>query len=80
MIAIVILEQGRRTREQERWLGSRPVRARVLDADRNGRPERIAWQDAAGRLVQVWTDRDRDGRADRVQIYRDGRLARVLGS
>ena len=37
------------------------------------------WFDAAGQLVQVWTDRNRDGRADRVELFENGRRVQVVG-
>ena len=35
--------------------------------------------DAAGALLQEWTDSNRDGRADVVNIYSAGRLVQSIG-
>jgi hypothetical protein len=69
--------QGRRTDDVSRWLGNRAGSVRYDDRDGNGRPERASWFDAAGRLLQVWSDADRDGIADTVRLYRNGKLIRV---
>ena len=45
-----------------------------------GTPYRVMWYDAnSNALLQVWTDLDADGTADRVEIYRNGRVAKRLG-
>ncbi|HJU91204.1 MAG TPA: hypothetical protein VJ672_17590 [Gemmatimonadaceae bacterium] len=61
-----------------RWLGTTDVYPRYSDYTRRGVPERVLWYDSRGRLVQQWVDRDGDGRADRVGIYRNGRIVRVI--
>lgn len=78
MISVVLLEQRRFTVEQVRWLGDERMTPRWTDANRDGVPERLAWHDSAGRLVQVWVDSTRNGRADLVELYRDGRLVEVV--
>lgn len=78
MISVVLLEQRRFTVEQIRWLGDERLAPRWTDANRDGVPERIAWHDAAGRLLQVWVDTSRNGRADLVELHRDGRLVEVV--
>ena len=78
MIGTIFLEQNRPTAEQRRWLGEQRVTARFSDADRNRVPERITWLDTANRVVQVWIDTNRDGRADEVELYRDGRRVRTI--
>jgi hypothetical protein len=70
---------GRGSGEVARWLGTTEVTPRLTDLDRDGVPERVLWLDANGALVQVWSDRDRDGRADRVEVYRNGRRVKLLG-
>jgi hypothetical protein len=55
--------------EVARWLGTNEVTPRLTDMNRDGSPERVMWLDANGQLLQVWSDRNRDGRADRVEIY-----------
>jgi hypothetical protein len=53
---------------------------RITDLKRTGSPYRAMWLDAnTGRLLQVWTDRDGDGIADRIEIYRNGRVAKTIG-
>ena len=60
------------------WIGDGAVRVRYVDADRNGRPEAVSWLDHRGDTVQHWIDTTGDGRADRVTVYEDGRVARVI--
>ena len=77
MLAAVALSRGNRTDDVRRWLGDRATTVRYDDRDRNGRPERAMWYDQAGQLVQEWVDSDRDGVADMIRLYRDGKLMRV---
>jgi hypothetical protein len=77
MVAAVALSRGSRTDDVRRWLGDRATSVRYDDRDRNGRPERATWYDRSGQLVQEWVDSDRDGVADRIRLYRDGKLMRV---
>jgi hypothetical protein len=77
MLAAVALSRGSRTDDVRRWLGDRATTVRYDDRDRNGRPERALWYDRAGQLVQEWVDADRDGVADTIRLYRDGKLMRV---
>jgi hypothetical protein len=80
MTGTALFARGIRAPDVERWLGDARVSPRTTDDDRDGVPERISWVDAAtGAPVQVWTDLDGDGRADRVELYRDGRRVRVIG-
>jgi len=80
MMAGVAALQGRRTDDVPRWLGGAQVTPRVSDLDGDGTPERVMWFDRAGQLVQVWTDRNRDGRADRVELFENGRRVQVVGN
>ena len=76
MIAAVMRSRGQRS-SADQWL-TRDVRdVRFLDRDRNGVPERATFLNTAGRVAQVWLDNNRDGRADLVQYYQNGRLQRV---
>ena len=68
---------GRRSSESLPWVGN-DARSRYVDANRDGRPEVVTWTDRNGRVMQRWVDANRDGRADRVEVYRDGRVARVI--
>jgi hypothetical protein len=77
MAAAVALARGSRTDDVRRWLGSAAATVRYEDRDRNGRPERASWYDRGGELVQEWVDADRDGIADMIRLYRDGKLMRV---
>jgi hypothetical protein len=70
MIGGLLYGEGRRTPEVSRWLGAGQYRMRSVDQNKDRRPERIAWLDTAGRLVQEWVDDNRDGRADSVRIFR----------
>ena len=78
MIGAIILGRGQQSADAQRWLGGIPVRVASSDANRDGRPEIALFRDRGGQLVQVWRDGNRDGRADLVEIYRHGRLARVI--
>ena len=80
MVWGVIFGRGDRlaVRGVRQWLGTGTVRARYIDADRNGRPEAISWTDARGVIVQRWVDTTGDGRADRVTVYTNGRASRVI--
>jgi hypothetical protein len=78
MVRDILIDRGQRSDDQRRWLGDANVTGHYADADRNGVPERITWMDAAGRVVQVWLDDNRDGRADIVRLYNAGELVRVV--
>ena len=59
-----------------------PIRRRdnlALPDAQTGVPGRVLWYDQAGYLVQIWTDRDGDGRADRVERFENGRRVQVIG-
>lgn len=80
MAAAVIWGRGQRTSTATRWLGGNDYRVRYVDRDGDGRPEAASWFTSSGTMIQQWIDSNRDGRADAVRIYRDGRLVRQLGS
>ena len=69
---------GHRGSDMTHWFGVRAVNPRMTDVNRDGRPARVSWFDTQGRLVQVWTDTNGDGRADRVEVYQDGRRVQVV--
>ena len=72
--------EGQRPTDMQRWFGSLNVSARFAMPSRGGSPERVQWFDTDGHLVQVWLDRNGDGRADRVELYgHDGLRVRVVG-
>ncbi|AHG91971.1 hypothetical protein J421_4434 [Gemmatirosa kalamazoonensis] len=80
MRAAMDVQRGAGSQLALRWLGTAEVMVRTTDLKRTGTPYRAMWLDAnTGRLLQVWTDRDGDGIADRVEIYRNGRVAKILG-
>ena len=64
--------------EVRRWIAVSRPRTRMVDANRDGRPELIIWYDAGGREVQRWLDDDHDGRADRVAVYEGGKMLLVI--
>ena len=79
MIGAVIFGQGLPVRYVENWLGRDVARVMYRDVDRNGYPEVATWYDRRGNIMQQWTDTNRDRRADRVTVYRAGRVVRVIG-
>ncbi len=78
MVGAVLFERGRTSSDVTRWLGGSATAGSYVDADRDGVPERATWRDAAGQIVQIWTDTNRDGRADRVDVYEKGRIVRSV--
>lgn len=63
------------------WVAHRPPRAldttTTEDRNRDGRPDRWVERDSLGRVAKVRDDVNRDGFAERVEIYVDGKLNRV---
>lgn len=78
MIGAILIERGRRSDDVQRWLGDAVYQVRYVDRDNDGLPERVSWLDEARRTVQVWIDANRDGRADSVEVYENGRKVRTL--
>lgn len=76
MASAVLVNRGRRDGRWSRWIPANVRNARWVDQDRNGVPERAAFYDARGRMLQMWHDMNRDGRADLVQFIRNGRVIR----
>ena len=70
--------RGWLTDDERRWFDGAKVTGRSTDRDRNGIPEDISWYDQGGTLVQRWLDTNRDGRADQVLVYRNGRVSQVI--
>jgi len=58
------------------WLGRGPFRVELVNRDRDRLPERATIRGTRSRETQVWIDRNNDGWADRILIYRSGRLIR----
>ena len=80
MRAAIDVQRGRGSRTALQWLGTAEVRVRATDLRRTGTPSRAMWLDAnTGQLLQQWTDRDGDGIADRVEVFRNGRRVKLIG-
>ena len=77
MIGAVLIGRGQRSAEVASW-GLAGATPRLFDANRDGTPERVHWMSASGELVQVWSDVNRDGRADRVEIFEAGRRVNTI--
>ena len=78
MNSAVSYERGQRSNDVTRWLGSDRFDARIVDVNRDGRPERVTWLEESGRTRQIWIDNDRDGRADRIEMFENGRRVRTI--
>lgn len=80
MRSAVLWIEGQRPADLQRWFGGLNVAARFVAGARGAAPERVQWFDNDGHLVQVWSDRNGDGRADRVELFNhDGTRIRVIG-
>jgi hypothetical protein len=80
MRSAVLWTEGQRPADLQRWFGGQNVAARFAMPSRGAAPDRVQWYDMDGRIVQIWTDRNGDGRADRVELFnRDGARVRVIG-
>jgi hypothetical protein len=80
MRSAVLWTEGQRPADLQRWFGTTNVAARFAMPARGGSPERVQWFDGDNRIVQIWTDRNGDGRADRVELFnREGARVRVVG-
>lgn len=80
MRSAVSWTEGQRPADLQRWFGTLNVAARFAMPARGSAPDRVQWFDSDGRIVQIWTDRNGDGRADRVEVFnRDGARIRVVG-
>ncbi len=78
MQAAVDVVQGRQSVEVAQWLGTNEFIARLPDQGR-GTPWRAIFLDAnSNQLLQVWTDRDKDGRVDRVEVFRNGERVKLI--
>ena len=78
MTGAVLIRVGVRTADVQNWLGAGTVRSDNVDSNGDGVPEQATWYDAEGQIVQVWRDEDRDGRADSVEVFRNGQSVRVI--
>ena len=78
MQSAVDVVQGRPSTEVAQWLGTNEFVARLPDQGR-GTPWRVIFLDATGsQLLQVWTDRNRDGLVDRVEVFRNGQRVKLI--
>lgn len=81
MRAALLWIEGQRPADLVRWFGPRTVAPRFAMPAPGRTPERVQWHDQDGHLVQLWIDRNGDGRADRVEVFdRDGARVRVVGN
>jgi len=78
MTGAVLIRVGVRTTDVQQWLGGGTLRSETTDANGDGVPEQATWYDGNGTILQVWRDDDRDGRADSVEIYRNGQRVQVV--
>ncbi len=78
MTGASLIRVGVRTVDVQNWLGRGSLRSETVDANGDGVPEVATWYDGNGMILQVWRDDDRDGRADSVEIYRNGQRVQVL--
>jgi hypothetical protein len=70
--------QGRPNTDVMQWLGTNEFIVRVPDQGRGGTPWRAIFLDTNSELLQVWTDVNRDGRADRIEIFRGGQRVKLI--
>lgn len=78
MQSAVDVVQGRQSVEVARWLGTNEFIARLPDQGR-GTPWRAIFLDAnSNQLLQVWTDRNKDGQVDRVEVFRNGERVKLI--
>ncbi len=78
MRSVLDVIQGRISTEVMTWLGTNEFTLRVPDKGRGGLPWRAIFLDQSGALLQVWTDTNRDGVTDRVEIFRNGQRVKLL--
>lgn len=78
MTSVLDVIQGRTSSEVMTWLGTNEFTLRVPDQGRGGTPWRAIFLDQAGAVLQVWTDTNRDGLTDRVEIFRNGQRAKLI--
>lgn len=78
MQSAVDVMQGRSSVEVAQWLGTNEFVARLPDQGR-GTPWRAIFLDAnSNQLLQVWTDRNKDGLVDRVEVFRNGERVKLI--
>jgi hypothetical protein len=70
--------QGRPSTEIMQWLGTNEFIVRIPDQGRGGVPWRAIFLDGNSELLQVWTDVNRDGRADRIEVFKNGQRVKLI--
>lgn len=70
--------EGRGSVEVARWLGTNEFTIRIPDQGSGSVPWRAIFLDSRNELLQVWTDRNRDGLAERVEIFRNGQRVKLI--
>lgn len=78
MRAALDVTQGRPSAEIMQWLGTNEFIVRIPEQGRGGVPWRAIFLDTNNELLQVWTDVNRDGRADRIEIFRAGQRVKLI--
>jgi hypothetical protein len=71
-------ERGQNRDDVRRWVGSTGARAQLIDVGANGLPMLVVWYDSRGTTLQRWIDDNRDGRADRVEVFQNGQSIGVI--
>lgn len=74
----VDFSRGVRMDDARPWIGPGSFTVQRRGETRSGTPEVVVWTRPNGTIIQRWVDRDGDGRADVVTIYRDGRAVKVI--
>jgi hypothetical protein len=77
MASALALRNGRGVpADARRWLGNGPFRVELVNRDRDAVPEMAVIHSRRSNEKQIWYDRNNDGRADRIVLYRNGRVVR----
>ena len=78
MRAALDVIKGNASIEVMRWLGTNEFIVRLPDQNSSVVPWRAIFLDSHNEVLQVWTDRNRDGLADRVEIFRNGQRVKLI--
>ena len=78
MRSVLDVVDGRGSVEVARWLGTNEFTVRIPDQASGATPWRAIFLDSRNELLQVWTDRNRDGLAERVEIFRNGQRVKLI--